>query len=75
MSAVISFRVDDNIYDKLDKLSKKIGIDKTKFLREALIEYMEDREDYFLALEALEDLKSGKDKIISWEDVKKDLGL
>lgn len=75
MSAVISLRVDDNIYYQLDNLSKKSGVDKTKFLKDALIEYMEDKEDYFLALEALEDLRTGKDQIISWENVKKNLGF
>jgi RHH-type rel operon transcriptional repressor/antitoxin RelB len=75
MSAVISLRIDDKIYNQLDTLSKKSGINKTKFLKQALLEYMEDREDYFLAVEALEDLNAGRDKIISWDEVKKELGL
>lgn len=75
MSAVISLRVDDKLYHQLDNLSKKSGVDKAKFLKDALIEYMEDKEDYFLALAALQDLRTGKDQIISWEDLKKDLGL
>jgi RHH-type rel operon transcriptional repressor/antitoxin RelB len=75
MSSVISLRVDDNIYSQLDSLSKKSGIDKTKFLKQALLEYMEDREDYFMAIEALEDLKDGRDKIVSWDEVKKELAI
>ena len=75
MSAVLSLRVDDEIYNQLDSLSKKSGINKTKFLKQELLEYMEDREDYFLAIEALEDLKSGRDKIVSWDEVQKELGL
>ena len=75
MSTVISLRVDDSIYNQLDNLSKKSGIDKAKFLKQALLEFMEDREDYFLAVEALEDLKAGRDKIVSWDEVKKELGL
>jgi RHH-type rel operon transcriptional repressor/antitoxin RelB len=75
MSSVISLRVDDNIYSQLDSLSKKSGIDKTKFLKQALLEYMEDREDYFMAIEALEDLKAGRDKIVSWDEVRKELAI
>lgn len=75
MSAVLSLRIDDKIYNQLDTLSKKSGINKTKFLKQALLEYMEDREDYFLAVEALEDLKAGRDKIVSWDEIKKELGL
>lgn len=75
MSAVLSLRVDDSIYNQLNTLSKKSGINKTKFLKQALLEYMEDREDYFLAVEALEDLEAGRDKIVSWGEVKKELDL
>lgn len=75
MSTVISLRVDDSIYNQLDNLSKKSGIDKAKFLKQALLEFMEDREDYFLAVEALEDLKAGRDKIVSWDEVKKELDI
>lgn len=75
MSSVISFRIDDNINDQLTTLSKKSGINKANFLKQALFEYMEDREDYFAAIEVLEDLKSGRDKILSWSELKKELKI
>lgn len=39
------------------------------------IEQMEDEIDLKNALVALKDLKSGKDKVVSWDDVKKDFGI
>jgi prevent-host-death family protein len=39
------------------------------------IEEMEDEIDLKEALKALKDIKSGKDKTIAWDDVKKEFGL
>lgn len=39
------------------------------------IEQMEDEIDLKEALIALKDLKSGKDKVVSWNDVKKDFAI
>jgi prevent-host-death family protein len=39
------------------------------------IEQMEDEIDIKEALIALKDLKSSKDNVVSWDDVKKDFGV
>ena len=39
------------------------------------IEEMEDEMDLKEALKALKDIKSGKDKVVAWDDVKKEFGL
>lgn len=39
------------------------------------IEEMEDEIDLKEALKALKDIKSGKDKVVAWDDVKKEFGL
>lgn len=39
------------------------------------IEQMEDEIDLKKALKALKDIKSGKDKVVAWDDVKKEFGL
>jgi prevent-host-death family protein len=39
------------------------------------IEQMEDEIDIKKALIALKDLKSGKDKAVTWDEVKKDFGV
>ena len=39
------------------------------------IEQMEDEIDLKAALKALKEIKSGKDKVIAWDDVKKEFGL
>jgi prevent-host-death family protein len=39
------------------------------------IEELEDEIDLKEALKALKDIKSGKDKVVSWDSVKKEFGL
>jgi prevent-host-death family protein len=50
-----------------------VSMKEVKILEE--IEQMEDEIDLREALKALKELKSGKDKVIAWDDVKKDFGL
>ena len=39
------------------------------------IEQMEDEIDVQEALKAIKEIKSGKDKVVAWDGVKKDFGL
>ena len=39
------------------------------------IEAMEDEIDLNQALKALQEIKSGKDKVVAWDDVKKEFGF
>ena len=50
-----------------------VSMKELKVLQE--IEQMEDEIDLKAALKALKEIKSGKDKVTSWDSVKKDFGL
>jgi prevent-host-death family protein len=50
-----------------------VSMKELKILQE--IEKMEDEIDLKEALKALKEIKSGKDKMTSWDSVKKDFGL
>jgi prevent-host-death family protein len=39
------------------------------------IEQLEDEIDLKEAIKAIKDIKSGKDKVVAWDDVKKEFGL
>ena len=45
----LSIRVSDEINDRLTLLSQKTGRSKTFYMKEAILEYLEDLEDYYLA--------------------------
>ena len=74
MSAVYSVRVDDSIDSRLDYLVNKTGHKKSYFIKKAIQTYLEDKEDYLMAVEALHAMENGAE-VSDWDDVKKRLGL
>jgi RHH-type rel operon transcriptional repressor/antitoxin RelB len=68
---MLAIRLDPEIEERLDQLAKKTGRTKTYYAREAILEHLEDMEDYYLAIETLQ--KPGR--IYSREEVKRELGL
>ncbi len=52
---MISIRLPDNIDKRLTSLAKATGRTKTFYAREAILEYIEEFEDYFLAAETLDE--------------------
>ena len=71
----LSIRLDGELLARLEKLSKQTGRSKTYYVREALIEKMEDLEDTYMAKRVLARVKSGKAKILTQEEVKAKYGL
>ena len=51
---MISVRLPKDIEKRLDYLAKKTGRTKTYYVREALVEHIDDLEDTYLALNRLE---------------------
>ena len=74
MSTVYSVRVDAEIDSRLDFLVNKTGHKKSYFIKKALQTYLEDKEDYFRAVEALSDMENGE-TVSDWDAVKKRLGF
>ncbi len=72
---MIAVRVPKDIEDRLDRLAKKTGRTKTFYVREAILEHLEELEEVYLAQQVLEDLKAGKEKTVSIEDVIQKYGM
>jgi RHH-type rel operon transcriptional repressor/antitoxin RelB len=51
------------------------GRTKTFYAREAILEHLDDLEDLYLAEQRLLDIRSGKSRTYSLEEVEKELGL
>jgi len=45
---MLAIRLSPDIEERLDQLSKKTGRTKTYYAREAIVEYLDDLEDYYL---------------------------
>lgn len=71
MSTLVSVRLPDELEDKLEYLSEETGRSKSYYMKKALEKYLEDREDYLLAVARLEE----NNPRISYEKIRKELGL
>ena len=68
---MLAIRLDPNIEERLTKLAEKTGRTKTFYAREAIEEYIEDMEDYYLAVDAIRE----PGRTYSSEEAKRELGL
>jgi len=68
---MLAIRLPDEIEHRLEKLAKKTGRTKTFYVREAVIDHIDELEDIYLSLDRLE--KPGKQW--SLEDMEKGLDL
>lgn len=69
---MLAVRLDKELDERLDRLSKETHRPKSYYVREAIMLYLDEKEDYETALSRLHD---HKDKIISSDEMRKRLGL
>ena len=72
---MITVRLPVEMENKLAHLAKETGQTKTFHIREAILNYIEDLEDYYLAEKRYHELEAGKSKRISLEEMERELGL
>ncbi len=71
----IAVRLPDELEQRLENLAQKTHRSKSYYLRRALEEFLEDREDYLLAASRLEEYKKSDKKGISLRELEKKMGL
>ncbi len=71
----VSLRLPEDLSDRLDKLAKRTGRTKTYYMIEAIREQIGDLEDIYLAEKELGEIKAGRSKLVSLEDVMKTYGV
>ena len=72
---MLAVRLPPEIEKRLARLAKKTGRTKTFYVREAILEHIEDLEDAYIAESRLEDIQKGRSETISLAEVKRELGL
>lgn len=55
MTTLVAVRLPDELEEKLENLSNQTGRSKSYYMKKALEIYLEDREDYLLAVARLEE--------------------
>lgn len=63
------------IEKRLDFLANKTGRTKAYYLREIIEKGLDDMEDYYLAIDVLERVRKGDERVYSLDEVENSLGL
>jgi RHH-type rel operon transcriptional repressor/antitoxin RelB len=72
---MLAVRLPSEIEQRLDALAKATGRTKTFYVREAILEHLENLEDLYLAEKELLAIRAGKSKLIPLEEVMKEYGM
>ena len=65
----ISLRLPEDISARLENLAERTGRSKTFYVREAILRHLEDLEDIYIAEQRLADLRAGRSRTYSSEEV------
>jgi len=68
---IVTVRLDDQLESRLDKLASETHRSKSFYIKKAIKEYLDDREDYLLALAVYEK----EEPTTNLADIRKELGL
>jgi RHH-type rel operon transcriptional repressor/antitoxin RelB len=68
MSKQTAVRLPDELNQRLVNLSNQTGRTVAYYMREAISTHIDDLEDIYIAEQALERLRKGKDQVISSEE-------
>ena len=72
---MLALRLPEEIEARLDALAKSTGRTKSYYARKAILTYLEDLEDTYLAEEAYRKFLASGEKAIPLEEIEKRLGL
>lgn len=66
---MIAVRLTESIEKRLEKLAQRTGRTKTFYVREAILNQLDDLEDLYLAEKRLAAIKSGKNSTVAIEGI------
>jgi RHH-type transcriptional regulator, rel operon repressor / antitoxin RelB len=72
---MIGIRIPKSVGQRLDILAKRTGRSKTYYIREAIMEHLDDLEDIYLAEQVLERVRRGEEPVSGIDEVEKRLEL
>lgn len=72
---MLAIRLPQSIEQRLEKLAKRTSRTKSYYVREAILQHLEDLEDLCLAERALDRIRDDEEPTIPLEDVMKRHGM
>lgn len=73
MSIPLSIRLDDETGKRLDRLSRETGRTKAFYIRKMIEDNIDDMEDYYLAAEVMEKIRSKEISTRPWDEAMNEL--
>jgi RHH-type rel operon transcriptional repressor/antitoxin RelB len=75
MSQPVSIRLDDDLDARLARIARLTGRSKSFYLRQALVEQIEDLEDLFLSRTVANRVADGRERLIPLDALERELGV
>ena len=72
---MLGVRLPAEIERRLDALANETGRTKSFYVREAILEHLDNLEDIYLAEQVLERVRRGEERVYTSEEVERMLGL
>lgn len=72
---MLAVRLPGDIEERLARLAAETGRPKSYYVREALVEHMDELEDLYLAEQRLIDVRAGRSRTRTLDEVERGLGL
>jgi RHH-type rel operon transcriptional repressor/antitoxin RelB len=72
---MLAIRLPVEIEQRLEALAAATGRTKTFYARKAIVEFMDDMEDTYLAESRLEAIRAGRSRTVTLDEVERELGL
>ena len=72
---MLAIRLPQSIERRLEKLARRTGRTKTFYVRQAILEHLDDLEDLYQAERTLDRIRTGEERTVPLEDVLKRHGL
>jgi RHH-type transcriptional regulator, rel operon repressor / antitoxin RelB len=71
---MMTIRLPEKMEKRLSKLAKETHRTKSYYVKRAIEEFLDDQEDYLLALAVMERVERGEEKTIPFEEILKKYG-
>jgi RHH-type transcriptional regulator, rel operon repressor / antitoxin RelB len=72
---MLALRLPQELEARLEALAKKTGRTKSFYAREALVEYIDDLEDLYLAQKRYASIEKGRSGTMTLDEVERRIGL
>jgi RHH-type transcriptional regulator, rel operon repressor / antitoxin RelB len=70
-----SIRLPEDVERRLEAMAKKTGRTKAFYIREMILNHIDEMEDYYLAANVVERIRKGQGRTFTAQEVRRDLGL